>query len=170
METKFCTTPTCPRLAVTGKKYCNSCAKYNPELIDKPVDDNPYKFKSQIELFKYCWETQAHKCFVTEEKLDRFNGGPLFLSIFAHVLRKSAYPEVRLSPKNIVLLCPNYQSYSVHRLFDDGDFDEILKFEKLSGKSFNKLFEHERQCRENYEQTFKKKMPERRITAKVLER
>jgi len=170
MEIKICASPTCSLYSVPGKKFCRSCAKYNTQEIEKPKEDNPYKFKSQIELFKYCWETKPRHCFVTGVKLDSFDGSSLFLSIFAHVLRKSAYPEIRLSPNNIVLLCPNYQSYSVHRLFDDGDIDEIHKFEKLSGVTFNDLFEFERGCRERYELEYRKKMTERRIVEKILKR
>lgn len=124
-------------------------------------------FKSQIELFKYCWETKAHQCFVTGQKLDRWIDGPLALSMFAHVLRKSAYPQWRLEPKNIVLLSPRYLDYSVHTIFDNGVYDEVKKFEKLSGKSFKGLFELERCLRVQYSCEFKT-MPERKIVAKYL--
>ena len=89
--------------------------------------------------------------------------------MFAHVLRKSAYPEWRLNPNNIVLLSPNFRSYSVHRLFDDGVCEEIKKFEKLSRKSFRVLFEFERDMHKLYTQEFGKKTPERKVVEKYLE-
>lgn len=170
MEIQVCASKTCTLYAVPGKKYCRSCMSYNRQELAPVKKDNPYNFKSQIELFKYCWETKPRHCFVTGQKLDKFEGGPLFLSIFAHVLRKSAFFEIRLSPNNICLLSPDFKGYSVHRLFDDGVLSEIKKFEKLSGKSFIDLFEFERSCRTRYDQEYGKITGERRITSQYLKK
>ena len=102
-------------------------------------------------------------CYVTGDKLDRYINGPFALNIFAHVLRKSAYPELRLDPNNIVLLKPE-----LHELFDNAVLDNIKKFEKLSGKSFRVLFELERECHKLYIEKFDKKMPERKIVGRYL--
>lgn len=120
-------------------------------------------FKSQIELFKYKWQNSNHKCFVTDEKLDKYLNSPFALSLFAHVLRKSAYPELRLDPNNIVLLTPE-----VHELFDNAVYDRIKKFEKLSGKSFRVLFEFERTTHGLYTCEYGKKVPERKILDRYL--
>jgi len=127
-------------------------------------------FKSQIELFKYCWQTKPHYCYVTGEKLDKFINSNLSLSMFAHVLSKKKYPEWRLNQNNIILLSPNFKNtgYSVHHLFDNGSFDEIKKFEKLSGKSFRVVFEFERESHKMYSCEFKKTLPERKIVDKYL--
>lgn len=127
-------------------------------------------FKSQIELFKYCWENQLHFCYVTGEKLDKYINSSLALSMFAHVLSKKKYPEWRLNPNNIVLLTPNYDNlgYSIHHLFDNGSLDEIKKFEKISGKSFRVLFEFEKVSHGLYLNEFKKTLPERKILDKYL--
>lgn len=170
MEIKTCISPTCTLYAVPGKKYCRSCASRDRQEPAVVTEDNPYNFKSQIELFKYCWETKPRHCFVTGQKLDKFEGGALFLSIFAHVLRKSAYFEIRLSPNNIVLLSPNFNSYSIHRLYDDGVISEIKKVEKIYGKSFKSLFEFERSCQTRYNQEHNKKTGERRITTEYLKK
>lgn len=129
-------------------------------------------FKNQIELFKYCWEHRPHYCFVTGEKLDKFINSNLSLSMFAHVLSKRKYPEWRLYQNNIILLSPNFEGsgYSIHHLFDNGSLDEILKFEKLSGKSFRILFEFERKSHSLYSCEFKKILPERKIIDSYLKK
>ncbi len=124
--------------------------------------------ESQVELFAYCWENKPHRCYVTDQKLDRWINTPFAWSMFAHVLRKSAYPEWRLEPNNIVLLSPNYEDYSVHRLFDDGVMDEIEKFEKLTGKSFRVLFEFERDQHVRYVNEHGRKVPERKVVKRYL--
>lgn len=124
--------------------------------------------KSQVELFKYVWANRPHFCFVTGQRLDKFIDSSLALSMFAHVLRKSAFQQWRLDPNNIVLLSPSYLDYSVHRLFDDGVYDEIKKFEKKSGKSFQILFEFERSQHVRHIHEFGKTVPERKIVDKYL--
>lgn len=51
--------------------------------------------------------------------------GRAFFSMFAHVLPKGNYPELRLHPLNIILLTPEE-----HHLWDQGSFKEQEEYEK----------------------------------------
>jgi len=169
MKLTECATKTCTLYAAPSSDFCWQCQLLGREK-PIPVNDNPYGFKTQIELFRYCWETKMKRCFVSGQKLDRFDGGPLFISMFAHILRKSSFKEWRLNPNNIVLLSPHYKGYSIHHLFDNGSLDEILKFEEKTGKSFQDLFEFERSCIQRYNQEFRKHMPERKLIEMYMQK
>jgi hypothetical protein len=82
--------------------------------------------------------------------LDRFDGTGLATTMFAHVLRKSAFREFRLYINNIVLLSPDYKGYSIHHLFDNGSVDQIIKFEDETNKSFKILFQLEESLYNEY--------------------
>lgn len=168
MKSTKCASPSCTLYAAPGHKYCWSCQRLGRDQERKPKE-NLYKFKSQIELFKYCWEARKHQCFVTGQDLDGFKNGPLYLSMFAHVLRKSAYGKWRLNPNNIVLLSPHFKDYSVHRIFDDGTYEEVRKFERKTKCSFRKLFELERFFHSEYNRIYEVYTPERFIVSKYLD-
>ena len=63
------------------------------------------KFKNQLEMFNYIWETREH--------ISELSKKPLFSKIhprwhfqFAHVLNKGSYTKYRLNPDNIMLMTP----------------------------------------------------------------
>lgn len=168
MKLKQCDTNGCSLFAIPGENYCRPCKSRRRTKPDYLPEENPYNIKSQVDLFNYCWKTRKHKCFVTGQKLDKFYNGPLFYSIFAHVLRKSAYTKWRLDPDNIVFLSPNFRHYSVHRLFDDGVLSEILKFEMYTARSFKPLFLLEQEQLKKYETEFGRVMPLRKVTQQYL--
>lgn len=168
MKLTVCEANGCSLFAIPGEKYCRYCKTRSRTKPDYLPSDNPYNLNSQIELFKSCWSNREHKCFVTGQILDRFEETTFFLSIFAHVLRKSAFLKWRLNPENIVLLSPNYKGFSIHKLFDDGVFSEIKKFESETGKSFENLFLMELRLFREYESEHGKVMPLRRVTKQYL--
>lgn len=127
---------------------------------------NHLGFKSQIELFKYIWG-RKRKCYVTGEDLEKYNGGPQFLSLFAHILSKAQnkHPEFKFYINNIVLVSPR-----VHELFDKGSLDQILKFEAQHDCSFRILFELEQDIYNEYVSSFGKKTVKRSIVERYLTR
>jgi hypothetical protein len=126
-----------------------------------PEKFNPYRFKGEWEMFQYIWDTRVHKCFVTGESLDRYEGTDLFPNLFAHILRKSLYKEFRLNINNISLVKPE-----VHHHFDNATLDSILKFEAQHKCSFRGLFELETILYNEY----KKEFGTTTIKRKIIER
>ncbi len=87
------------------------------------------------DLFQEIWAESNKKCFVTQDDLSSFSNTDMWYSCFAHVLRKSAFPEFKFNKENIVLLKPE-----VHDIFDNGYLQQIKKYEKEKNCSFLDLF------------------------------
>jgi len=168
-----CENGSCTMYKAPGSRYCFYHRGILPEKKEKVkvVDKyNPEGFKSQVELFEYLWKNHKRRCFVTGQKLDKFDGSVNFLSIFAHILRKSAFKQFRLYTNNIVFLSPDYEGRSVHHLYDNGTLDQILKFEQETDKSFRTLFELEEMRYNEYEKEFGKSGLKRKIVGRYLNR
>jgi hypothetical protein len=170
---KLCKKNGCSCYAAPERKYCfnHFFLEGEPELDgkDHAIDKfNPYGFRNQVELFRWCWETRMHKCYVTGQNLDGFDETSMFPSVFAHVIRKSAFNRFRLYPNNIAMVSPNYKGYSIHHLFDNAVFDKIIQFEDETGKSFRILFELEDIVYKEYKREIGTTTPPRKIVEKYL--
>ncbi len=168
-DNDICEHPSCSIYKAPESKLCffhrHLSTDKKPKVIDK---FNPEGFKSQIDLFKYLWSNHKRRCFVTGQKLDKFDRSVHFLSIFAHILRKSAFKEFRLYTNNIVFLSPDFEGKSVHHLYDNGTLDQILKFEEETGKSFRTLFELEDLRYNEYKKEFGRGSLKRKIVGRYL--
>ena len=148
--------------------YCIQCVLKGRIKGFKPKKEtnkfNHLDFKSQVKLFEYVWKSRKHKCYVTGEDLNRYNGSNQFLNLFGHILRKSAFKEFKYYVNNIVLICPE-----VHAHFDNSPLDKILKYEEETGNSFKILFELEEKIYLEYVKEFGKKTAPRKIMQRYLE-
>lgn len=173
IDPTICSAPSCSSYKVPGSEYCFYHRKMYPAKKEKEVKEtNPFNsngFKTQVQLFKSLWGSRKRKCFVTNQDLNIFDGSVHFISIFAHILRKSAFTEFRFYQNNIVFLSPDFKGQSVHHLFDNGTLGQILKFEVETGKSFETLFELEDIRYKEYEKSFGKKAVKRKIVDKYFE-
>lgn len=141
-------------MAISDDGYCLFHSRLGIDSEHDLVDKfNPQGFKSEIELFEHVWKDNK-VCFVTGNKLEKYYGTDLWISCFAHILRKAKghYPEFKLYTNNIVLL-----DIPVHELFDKGSLDKILKFEKKHNVSYKMLFELEKKLFEEYRKEFSEK-------------
>jgi hypothetical protein len=128
----------------TEKKECIQCSKVNwvqnsrgvctecvyknnhrgmsrIEVSKSKQRSKPFKMNKktgELELFKEIWQERAHYC----ENLNclKFLGHVLNIQFFSHRKSKGAYPELRLSKKNIDLLC-----VSCHHEWEFGDRNKI---------------------------------------------
>jgi len=107
------------------------------------------------------WLKRPHRCFVTGESLEKYKSSNLFVNLFAHILRKSAYPHWKYEHNNIVLLKPE-----VHTLFDDGVLERIVLYEEENKCSFKGLFELEEKKHEIYAKEYKSVPRKRKIIDK----
>lgn len=72
----------------------------------------------EAELFRSIWNSRVHQCTNCSEPLRE----PMRSFYFAHIRPKSVYPEYRLDPNNIRLLC-----FSCHRAYDQGTREDFEK-------------------------------------------
>lgn len=79
----------------------------------KPKEFYKYKRKptGEMGLFLAIWQVRPHIC----TNCKAFLGDEPIPAFFAHIKSKGAYPELRLQPKNIMLLC-----FECHREYDQG--------------------------------------------------
>jgi len=145
----------CGKYPVFSKGYCKYCQYKNYTSIkekqgskytkkkDKVIKNGNFGFNTQMEMFKYIWNTQPHTCWLTGLALKEFD-----VRMFAHVLRKGTYTYFKLNPKNIRLLHP-----TIHNLVDN--FKEELR-EQYSHVDFNKWFKLQEEMKIKYEE-FKRK-------------
>jgi len=83
----------------------------------------PFGFKSQPDLFAWCWENQKTElnqviCKYTGINLGKYlypSHPELWINCFAHVLPKKNFTYFRLNPKNIRVVYPEF-----HRIVDQG--------------------------------------------------
>ena len=102
---KICVKENCNNY-VFGKGYCK-----NHQYLRKDKKGGT----GELAVFKEIWE-QSNKCsFLSSAPLAQYENTKYFFSLFAHVLPKKKYPELRLCKDNIVLLTPQE-----HFLYDFG--------------------------------------------------
>lgn len=80
----------------------------------------PSKRSGQADLFDQIWASEPHHSFISNLNLDRYDKdkgsrSDLYYHLFAHVLPKGKYPELKLDKDDIVLLTPDE-----HHLYDAG--------------------------------------------------
>lgn len=94
--------------------------------VPTPLKRSPikkkYKATGEAEMFKEIWEERPHVC--TNCKVPLGNEAKTWF--FAHIHSKKQYPELRLIPANIRLLC-----FECHQQYDQG-----------TKESFEKRFNH----------------------------
>lgn len=102
----------------------NAKAK-SPALRFKPVCRTKaikHQFKrkktGEAELFRQIWEERGHCC----TNCKAFLGSQPRTFFFAHIKPKGNYPELRLDPTNIRLLC-----LECHRAYDQGTKEQFNK-------------------------------------------
>ena len=102
---------------------------------------------NQIKVFEHIWRTRPRVSFVSGRPLTKFNGGPFFLNLFAHVLSKAQnrYPHFKLKPENIQLLHPEE-----HELFDKGTEEERQEYAKKHHCSWEGLYNLRERLKEEY--------------------
>lgn len=139
IKSKPCTVDGCgyPRFA---KGYCRThqylrTDKKKPKPIKARSDKYQY---GQKDLFCKIWLTRPPKSFITGYDLSRWGNGSMFFSLFAHVLPKGKYPELKLKEENIVLLTPNE-----HALFDQGTEEKREEYARLNPTcDWEKLYDY----------------------------
>lgn len=101
-------------------------------------------YSSQVDMFDDLWAkaTKYGKvvpvCPFTNEKLDSV--GLLWYNMFAHILRKSAYPLWRLNPNNIRIVYPEF-----HRIVDQGRLQERALHPEWKWDEWDSLVEEKKQ-------------------------
>lgn len=115
---------------------CPNCQK---ELTFKKPEKEKQKFKNQIELFQYVWQTREHKSEISNKELDNV---PEFMWVncFMHILAKGKYPELKFEPDNIMLGTP-----VEHFLCDMGTAEQRKKYEIENNCSFDVFYDKQKE-------------------------
>lgn len=105
---------------IDGKKYCKSCThKLRPQKpINKISAKQVFKMKLKTDLleedkkfYKKLWSYLPHNCEVCGIDLPNEPN----IMFFHHILEKRNYPDLRHTPVNIAIVCPQchnlYESY-----------------------------------------------------------
>jgi len=120
---KICKKETCKNF-VFGKGYCK-----NHQYLRKDKKGGT----GEMVVFKEIWEERERYSFLSGVPLHSFEGTSFFPNLFAHVLPKKKYNNLRLEKENIVLLHPKE-----HYLYDFGTeqqrIDSKLDWSKLEEK------------------------------------
>lgn len=97
-----------------NKGLCSSCMKKRSFNLPKKthVKSKARKATGERELFLKIWEERSHYC----QHCGMYLGEEPKSFYFSHIKGKGAYPELRLDPNNIELLC-----YECHHKWDFGD-------------------------------------------------
>jgi hypothetical protein len=86
------------------------------------------KFKNQVEMFKYIWETRPHVSELSGETLYEY-GHWLWHWQFLHILSKGSYPSYKLNPDNILLALPGeHERQEQYQVFKDKQTALKLKY------------------------------------------
>lgn len=96
-----------------NKGLCSSCMKKRSYCSpgDRHIKQK-VKSTGERELFLKIWEEREHYC----QHCGKYLGEEPKSFYFSHIKGKGAYPELRLDPNNIELLC-----YECHHNWDFGD-------------------------------------------------
>lgn len=96
---------------IWSKGRCIKCAtKHSKKRIERTPITKTFTGSGELPLFKEIWMIRKRVSFVSGIPIKEFH--PIH---FAHVVPKSTYPALRLTPNNIVLL-----TEEEHRLYDQG--------------------------------------------------
>lgn len=155
----ICKHPSCNMFAV--QDYCivhSPLYKNFKESKEERVEWNPDGYTSQISLFKDVWRQSDKICPVSHKSLSELISGSYRLHLFAHILRKSAFKEMKYYKKNIAVVHPE-----VHELFDNAVLSKILKYEKKNNANFEPLFRMEEELYNEYASVYGKVLPIRKI-------
>lgn len=110
-----------------------------PKKAKKPLKRTPIKRTKKVTgewaMMLAIWAVRPHFCEVYKTYLGD-DPKPIF---FAHILRKSVYPELRLYDKNIAIMSPK-----AHNKYDNGDseayeFAEINQRKEILKQEYLKL-------------------------------
>jgi len=129
----------------TKKRYNIPSRKKSVSKSVKNDIKYSWGFKTQVELFNWCWDNLPHVCWISGRKLDKIPEDKVSWCC-AHVLMKSQYTYWRLNPHNMRLLHPD-----VHHLVDNWIDDYWTKYDY----DFKKWFDLQEQLKKEYE-LFKK--------------
>lgn len=106
--------------------------------------ERQYGYKSQIELFEDIWNNRKPYSFISGKSLKDFENSELWLNLFAHVLPKGKYPEMKYNPDNIVLLHP-----VEHNLYDKGTAKRRRDYQEYHPEcDWKKLYQYRRELLE----------------------
>lgn len=118
--------------------------KKKPYFIKKTQIKKIIKNSGQQELFKKIWETSNKKCEVCNKPLEYSH------EIFSHILGKGAYPNYKLNPDNIKLMCYEYQGNGCHNKWDTKAKSE------LTGDAWQRIKDLEQNLKQQYYKAPKK--------------
>lgn len=122
------------------KQYKRGNAKIKPK---KKQTKSLFPFKNQIEVFNYVWDTQPHRCWLTEVPINFAPMSSQWISSMAHVLRKGQFTYWKLNPENIRILQP-----TIHELVDNFQPQYITLYDWID---FDKWFDLQKQLEQEYE-------------------
>lgn len=105
-----------------------------------------YKPTGEREVFDSIWKERKHISFLSGKPLDYFEDTSFYPNLFAHVLEKRKYPELRLEKDNIILLEP-----TEHLLYDQGTSEQRDKYAHEHNCSWEKLYTLRETLKESYE-------------------
>lgn len=151
-----CSNPECQKsdvLIVVKDGYCQKCHHDRKAAKKRMSGKKEYKYSrrstGEVDIYEKVLEMlpdEETKCFVCGSRISLITHNN-----FAHVLSKGKYPEARLDPENIVILC--------HRIIaDDDGFQgchysyDMTPHSELKGYGWEKMFELRRRLKEKYNQ------------------
>jgi hypothetical protein len=105
---------------------CPECGQYSSLAYCKLCQPKPKKKKGgEKDLFLEIWNERPHVSEVSGKPIKEFD-----IRCFSHTLTKGAYPSMRLSKKNIVLMTPEEHHEWEFTDRKDPKWDKIKKLEQ----------------------------------------
>lgn len=119
---KQCSVKSCVLYVKPGSCYCFNHDKIND---GKKPEKEAVRFKSQISVWNYIWDTREHVCELSGRELDFQKGSLLWRCCNAHILPKGKYPKFKYLPENHMLIHPD-----IHNSIDQGTEDQRKKLKE----------------------------------------
>lgn len=89
-------------------------------------------FKSEWDMFHSIWTTRPKKSFLSGKPINLLPEDLLWVNIFAHVLPKGKYPQLKYEPENIIMVLPEehyamdyYDQLRKERLYPECDWGKL---------------------------------------------
>lgn len=143
MINKYGVCEQCSVQTVITKPSLGLCYKCNNKrLASKKERKKP---TGEFDLFCEIWDERDRVSFVSGKALHDFRETKLFVSCFAHILSKGAFPKFRLNRDNIVLLTPHE-----HHLLDFGSETMRTNYGIQNNCSWDSLYELKEQLKNDY--------------------